>query len=38
LFALGHQIFMAWVTESPESDPAGLQNEAAKVAHVAAKT
>jgi len=38
LFALGHQIFMGWVTESPDSDPAGLQNEAAEMAHVAAKT
>jgi len=38
LFALGHQIFMGWVTESLDSDPAGLQNEAAEVAHAAAKT
>jgi predicted PurR-regulated permease PerM len=38
LFALGHQIFMGWVTDNPDSDPAVLQNEATEVAHVAAKT
>ena len=38
LFALGHQIFMGWVTDNPEADPAVVQNEAPGLAHVAAKT
>jgi predicted PurR-regulated permease PerM len=38
LFALGHQIFMGWVTDNPEADSAVLPNEAAAVAHAAAKT
>jgi predicted PurR-regulated permease PerM len=33
LFALGHQIFMGWVKDSPNSDTAELADEA-----VAAKT
>jgi len=38
LFALGHQIFMGWVTDNPESDSVVSQGETPRVAHVAAKT
>jgi predicted PurR-regulated permease PerM len=38
LFALGHQIFMGWVSENPKSDPAVLQDEAPELAHAAGKT
>jgi predicted PurR-regulated permease PerM len=38
LFALGHQIFMGWVSDNPNSEPVVLQNEATELAHVAAKT
>ena len=31
LFALGHQIFMGWVTDNPNSDPAVLQDEATEL-------
>jgi predicted PurR-regulated permease PerM len=37
LFALGHQIFMGWVSDNPNPDPAVLQNEATELGHVAAK-
>jgi predicted PurR-regulated permease PerM len=37
LFALGHQIFMGWVADNPNSDPAVLKDEASEVAQVAAK-
>ena len=36
LFALGHQIFMGWVTDNPEADPTVLQSETAPVGRVAA--
>ena len=38
LFALGHQIFMGWVTDDPNADPAVLQDEAAELGQAAAKT
>jgi predicted PurR-regulated permease PerM len=37
LFALGHQIFMGWVTNSPDLDPAVQQNEATEVGHLKAR-
>jgi predicted PurR-regulated permease PerM len=37
VFALGHQIFMAWVTENPHSDPAVVEDEATEVSQAAAK-
>jgi len=38
LFAIGHQVFMIWVTENPNSAPEVLQNEAVELGQVAAKT
>jgi predicted PurR-regulated permease PerM len=38
LFALGHQIFMGWVSDKSNSAPAVLPDVAPAVAHVAAKT
>ena len=37
LFALGHQIFMGWLSENPNSDPAVVQDEANDLSPVAAK-
>ena len=38
LFALAHQIFMAWLKETHESDPAVLPTEPAEVAQAVGKT
>ena len=38
LFALGHQIFMGWVTDDPHADPAGSEDKAAELSQAAAKT
>jgi predicted PurR-regulated permease PerM len=37
LFALGHQIFMGWVTDNPNSEPVVLPDEASDVGRAAAK-
>lgn len=37
LFALGHQIFMGWVADDPNSDPPVLEDEGTEPGHVAAK-
>ena len=33
LFAIGHQVFMMWVSEHPNSDPVVLQDEAIELGH-----
>jgi predicted PurR-regulated permease PerM len=38
LFALGHQIFMGWVSDDPNANSAVLQDEAAELSQAAAKT
>jgi predicted PurR-regulated permease PerM len=38
LFALGHQVFMGWVTDNPNREPAVLPDVAPELAQVAAKT
>jgi predicted PurR-regulated permease PerM len=38
LFAIGHQVFMMWLSENPNSDPVALQDEAIELGQVAAKT
>ncbi|HEY5885114.1 MAG TPA: AI-2E family transporter [Pyrinomonadaceae bacterium] len=38
LFAIGHQVFMMWLTETPNSAPVVSQAEATELGHVAAKT
>ena len=38
LFALGHQIFMGWVTDNPNADPAVLQSEETAPGSVGPKT
>jgi predicted PurR-regulated permease PerM len=37
LFALGHQIFMRWVTENPDAETAVIQDEATEAGQAAAK-
>ena len=38
LFAIGHQVFMMWVSENPNSDPLALQDEPIELGQVVAKT
>ncbi len=38
LFAIGHQVFMMWVTEHPNSDPVVSKDEAIELGQVVAKT
>jgi predicted PurR-regulated permease PerM len=38
LFALGHQLFMGWLKETPDSEPEAVSTEPAEMAQAAAKT
>jgi hypothetical protein len=38
LFALGHQIFMGWVTDNPHAEVAVVEEKAPELRQAAAKT